>query len=146
MQSPAVYCAPERVHDTNPSFASDMWSFMCIFAELYSRCPLFKDGSNASVVPSMVGLLGPLPTSWKACYKAGGLCNPAWYDQNRQPDPEMALKARLARLHPATSQFERELVESILRRGLSYHPEGRLTAKQLAEDASWMNIMRLHGL
>jgi serine/threonine protein kinase len=29
------YCAPERFHDANPSFASDMWSYMCLFSDLY---------------------------------------------------------------------------------------------------------------
>ncbi|KAN0081106.1 protein kinase [Elaphomyces granulatus] len=27
--------APERFHNVNPSFASDMWSYMCVFSELY---------------------------------------------------------------------------------------------------------------
>ncbi len=34
-QTPAMYCTPERYHDRNPSFASDMWSYMCVFAALY---------------------------------------------------------------------------------------------------------------
>jgi serine/threonine protein kinase len=35
---PFVFCAPERFHGVNPSFASDMWSFMCIFSYLYLGC------------------------------------------------------------------------------------------------------------
>lgn len=42
IQSPATYCAPERWHDVGPSFASDMWSYMCLFAELYLGFPPFS--------------------------------------------------------------------------------------------------------
>jgi serine/threonine protein kinase len=31
---PLRYCAPERLHGADPSFAGDMWSYMCLFAEL----------------------------------------------------------------------------------------------------------------
>lgn len=41
-QSPATYCAPKRWHDVGPSFASDMWSYMCLFAELYLGFPPFS--------------------------------------------------------------------------------------------------------
>jgi serine/threonine protein kinase len=27
--------APERFHNVNPNFASDMWSYMCLFTVLY---------------------------------------------------------------------------------------------------------------
>jgi serine/threonine protein kinase len=29
------YYAPERFHNESPSFASDMWSYMCLFSDLY---------------------------------------------------------------------------------------------------------------
>ena len=45
--SPFVFCAPERFHNVNPSFASDMWSYMCIFSYLYLGCiPWHSDNSN----------------------------------------------------------------------------------------------------
>ncbi|KAH7202718.1 uncharacterized protein BKA55DRAFT_600537 [Fusarium redolens] len=34
-QLPAIYCASERVHGVDLSFISDMWSYMCLFVELY---------------------------------------------------------------------------------------------------------------
>ena len=41
-----VFHAPEQFHNVDPSFASDMWSYMCLFIELYlgslSFCPLGK--------------------------------------------------------------------------------------------------------
>ena len=30
-----IYHAPERYHNVNPGFASDIWSYMCLFIELY---------------------------------------------------------------------------------------------------------------
>ncbi|KAF2463688.1 kinase-like protein [Lindgomyces ingoldianus] len=35
LQSPSAWCAPERLHNTDLSAASDMWSYMCVFTELY---------------------------------------------------------------------------------------------------------------
>ena len=63
VQSPAIYCAPERLHNTNPSLASDMWSYMCIFAELYLGFPLFYGSAHSSVIDFIVKTLGPLPES-----------------------------------------------------------------------------------
>jgi hypothetical protein len=32
VQTPTRFCAPERFHTADPTSASDMWSYMCIFA------------------------------------------------------------------------------------------------------------------
>ena len=40
-QAPYHYCAPERLHSADPSLASDMWSYMCLFAALYLDCNAF---------------------------------------------------------------------------------------------------------
>lgn len=32
---PIHFCSPERLHNHDPSFACDMWSYMCLFTELY---------------------------------------------------------------------------------------------------------------
>ncbi|KAF4501658.1 CMGC kinase [Fusarium agapanthi] len=71
MQSPATYCTPERVHNINPSFGSDMWSYMCIFFELYTGTYLFQGWGHASVVSSIVCALGPLPVSWLYIWALG---------------------------------------------------------------------------
>ena len=35
--SPFLYCAPELFHNRDPSYASDMWSFMCLFRSFMPR-------------------------------------------------------------------------------------------------------------
>lgn len=80
VQLPAIYCAPERVHSVDPSFASDMWRYMCLFAELYSKCPLFGGSANSTIISFVVKTLGPLPAQWKGLYNVGGSCNLEWYN------------------------------------------------------------------
>lgn len=146
VQSPAIYCAPERFHDADPSFATDMWSYMCIFAELYLGCALFYGPSNAFVVTFMVNTLGPLPVSWKGLFNPAGLSDDSWYDQGRMPEPTLSLEAKLVNIRSDIDLVERQLVLSVLRGGLSYIPEHRLTAAQLLEDPSFKALMGLYGL
>ncbi|KAF7555990.1 hypothetical protein G7Z17_g1716 [Cylindrodendrum hubeiense] len=147
VQSPPIYCAPELFHTANPSFASDMWSYMCIFAELYLGCPLFSAPGNSTTVTFMVDTLGPLPATWKGCYEASGRpCHDSWYDPARMPDPRLAIEAKVPRIRSDTGLAERQLVLSILRRGLSYLPKHRLTAGQLLEDPAFKELMGIYGL
>jgi serine/threonine protein kinase len=146
LQSPAIYCAPERVHDLDPTFATDMWSYMCIFAELYMGYALFYGSGNSSIVSCMVHTLGPLPITWRGTYKAGGVDNDWWYDQGHKLDPSASLEAKVARLRPEIDAVERELVLSVLRKGLSYQPQDRLTASQLLEDVSFKALMEIYGV
>jgi serine/threonine protein kinase len=146
LQSPAIYCAPERVHDQGPTFATDIWSYMCIFAELYMGCALFYGSGNSSIMSCVINTLGPLPASWKGTYKAGGASDDSWYDQKRVPHPAMSLDARVTRLRSDASLVERRLVLSVLRSGLCYIPEHRPTAAQLLEDASFKALMEMYGL
>lgn len=146
LQSPAMYCAPERAHDTDPSFTSDMWSYMCLFFELYTTARLFPGPGHRATLTSMVNTLGPLPISWKGYYRGSGRCDDTWYDQDRRPRPMMGLKANLIRLCPDVDETELELVISILRRGLSYLPEHRPTAAQLLGDSSFRNLMAIYSL
>lgn len=44
LQSPPGYCAPELFHDFEPSFASDMWSYMVVFLHLYTENPVQWSG------------------------------------------------------------------------------------------------------
>ncbi|QKD48707.2 kinase domain-containing protein [Fusarium oxysporum Fo47] len=104
--------------EINPTFASDLWSYMRIFAELYLKWPLFGPGFFGgrfrSVVELLVRVLGPLPLSWKGSYDG---------------DPA-----------------EQQLVLSILRRGFSYFPEERLSAGELLDDASFKALMDRYGV
>ncbi|KAF5656301.1 CMGC kinase [Fusarium circinatum] len=146
VQSPAIYCAPERVYDQDPTFATDMWSYMCIFAELYMGFALFYGGSNSSIVSCMVRSVGHLPAEWKGTFKAGGAENDWWYDQDHELEPTASLEHRVARLRPDINAEEKELVLSVLWKGLSYQPQDRLTARQLLEDASFKALLKLYGV
>ncbi|SCO47792.1 uncharacterized protein FFMR_08843 [Fusarium fujikuroi] len=145
-QPPAIYCAPERIHSIDPGFASDMWSYICIFAELTLGFPLFYGSADSSVVEFMVKSLGPLPSSWKGSYEGGGQYDESWYSQNRQPDPHHTLEAKIKRALYDISPVEQQLVLSILQRGLSYSPEHRFSAGQLLEDVSFKELMAIYGL
>ncbi|KAK2482419.1 hypothetical protein H9L39_04211 [Fusarium oxysporum f. sp. albedinis] len=145
MQSPPTYCAPERVHNINPSYGSDIWSYMCILFELYIGTYLFQGWSHASVVSSIVLALGPLPESWKGTYHVGGSGEDKWYDQNWQMDPESDLKERITQLRPDVGARELELVLSILRRGLVYQHENRITAAELLDHDSFKGLMCMYA-
>lgn len=86
LQVPVGYCAPERMHQINPTRASGMWSYMCIFAELYLKWPLFGPsffgGGFCFVAELFVRVLGPLPLSWKGSYDGDGEPDESWYDQS----------------------------------------------------------------
>ncbi|KAI1119761.1 kinase-like protein [Nemania abortiva] len=137
-QWPLTFCAPERYHGQVPSYASDMWGFMLIFFQLYTGSTL-GNGNGAQFVSSLVGALGPFPEEWK------GKCTLEdaydwWYDQTGQflgsdnSAPLVSLETKLAFSLPHKSHEERELVARVMRKGLSYRPEDRLTAAQLLED------------
>ncbi|KAH7222609.1 kinase-like domain-containing protein [Fusarium redolens] len=136
----------ERVRDQDPTFATDMWSYICIFAELYMGYALFYGLGNSSIVSYIVHTLGLLPTTWRGTYKAGGADNDWWYDQGYKLDPSASLEAKVSRLRPDIDAVERELVLSMWRKGLSYQPQDRLTASQLLEDVSFKALMEIYGV
>ncbi|KAF5025694.1 hypothetical protein F66182_2300 [Fusarium sp. NRRL 66182] len=146
IQSPAIYCAPERIHNVDPSFASDMWSYMCIFAELCLGFPLFYGTATSMAIGFMVSVLGPLPLSWRGSCMGSGRYDESWYDQSRGPQPRLTLEAKVRDSVDNISPAEQQLVLSILQRGLSYLPEHRFSAGQLLEDASFRQLMAMYGL
>ncbi|RKK76562.1 hypothetical protein BFJ71_g16905 [Fusarium oxysporum] len=146
VQSPAIYCAPERVHGTDPSFASDIWSYMCVFAELYGGFPLFWGSANSTVMSFIVDILGPLPAQWEGSYHAGGSCDPEWYNQNREPHPHLGLENKIPSLRPDITTTELRLVLGILQWGFSYLPENRPTAAQLLDSTIFKELMAIYGL
>lgn len=147
VQSPNVYCAPERFHNIGPSFASDMWSYMCLFAELYLGLVPFHgllDGAGSTIViSSMVNALGPLPEHWKGNYEGVGAEVDSWYDQGRKPVPRMTLAAKIKRARPEASQTEIKNVLSFMSKGFCYLPESRMSAAELLEDASFKAVMQI---
>ncbi|KAF5609033.1 cmgc kinase [Fusarium pseudoanthophilum] len=150
LQGTIGYSAPELMHGVNPTFASDMWSYMCIFAELYLKWPLFGPGFFGGGLRFVVGLLirvlGPLPLSWKGSYEGGGEPDESWYDQSKVPEHEMCLESRVTRSRDTIEPAEQQLVLDTLRRGFSYLPEERLSAGELLEDASFKALMDKYGL
>ncbi|KAF5653288.1 CMGC kinase [Fusarium sp. NRRL 25303] len=145
MQSPAAYCAPERVHNISPSYGSDIWSYMCIFFELYTGTYLFHGWGHASVVSSIVYTLGPLPDSWKGAHHVGDSGEDKWYDKNGKMDPEFDLMERISQLRPDVSVKELEQVVLILRRGLVYQHEKRITAAELLVYDPFKELMRIYA-
>ncbi|KAN0070890.1 CMGC kinase [Elaphomyces granulatus] len=98
---PTIYCAPERFHNRNSSFASDMWSYTCLLTQLYLGLNPWGDcGNSVSLMNTMVKVIGPLPEQWKGHYRAFGIFDNSWYDQNRMPDPTRTLEAKIRHLRP----------------------------------------------
>ena len=141
VHQPVRYCAPELFHDKDPSFASDMWSYMCLFAELYLDVRLFYPTGSPAVVSRMVDVLGPLSEHWKGDYKGAGTSDDWWYDQSRKPI--RTLKSTIYRLRPEASQTERDHVLSIMSKGFCYLPKSRLSTAELQQDLSFQAIMKL---
>jgi len=50
---PVVYCAPELFHNANPSFASDMWSCVIPFIQLYLGSAPFRSLSSGRAISTI---------------------------------------------------------------------------------------------
>jgi serine/threonine protein kinase len=143
MQAPYNYCAPERLHGEDPSRASDMWSYMCLFCTLYLGFNIFY-GSGQSLAYDWFRQLGPIPDKWKGKYWWVDRAKDEWYDLTGLGDQERDLMKRIATARPDTSQAEQELVVSVMRKGFCYLPENRMTATQLLEDPSFRAILEIY--
>jgi serine/threonine protein kinase len=145
-QNPPLFCAPERLHGINPSFASDMWSFTCIFAKIYLGVEVIW-GEGSTLVSRIVSIAGPLPAHWKGHFENGTAAKDWWYDQSGQmPRSNIlggyeTLERKIDRIRPDICRDEREHALSIMRRGFSCSPERRITATQLLQDPSWNALM-----
>ncbi|PGH11031.1 hypothetical protein AJ80_07307 [Polytolypa hystricis UAMH7299] len=94
-------------------FACDMWSYMCIFAELYLGFVPFTEWRKGGVVTSMIETLGPLPEQWKGSYIDSEISRDMWYDQNTKPRFENPLAAIMERVHPESDPAERHQILSL---------------------------------
>ncbi|XP_061437013.1 cyclin-dependent kinase 4-like [Lethenteron reissneri] len=56
--SPSWYRAPELLLRVTCGPAADLWSVGCIFAEMFTRRPLFPGGSDVDQLTKIFGLLG----------------------------------------------------------------------------------------
>jgi serine/threonine protein kinase len=132
-QEPPNCCGPERYHNVAPSFASDMWSYMCIFAALYIGFLPFTGPFGDYVMWSWVNALGPMPEHWKGYYTRPGRTTTTrdeWYGpfQRVGMDPELSLAEKVAKRRPDISNAELQLALEVLRKVFRYEPEHRLTA------------------
>ncbi|KAI1752693.1 kinase-like protein [Xylaria castorea] len=145
MQLPLLFCAPERFHGADQSFASDMWSFTFLFAQLYLGVEVTY-GDGLTFVSRLVGTLGPFPVHWRGRYP-NNKGKDWWYDQTDQmPRSEIlggykTLEHRIDFLRPEISPEERKLALEVFRKGFEYLPEKRITAAQLLEDPSFNALM-----
>jgi hypothetical protein len=124
-QAPYCFCAPERLYGADPSFASDMCSYVCLFAALYLGCNVLYGNGGGSAAFGWVERLGAMPEQWKGRFWWPKEVSDAWYDHTTTPDPERDLADRIARMQPKTSQAKRELVLSVMHEEFCYLPERR---------------------
>jgi serine/threonine protein kinase len=141
---PKHYCSPDRLHNQEPSFACDMWSYMAIFSLLYLTFPPFPAFLDGGIVSGMVECLGPLPEKWKDLYTHRGRLD-SWYDQSGSPDPQRDLAAKLAYFRPDADLVERQHVQCIMSKVFTYDPEKRPTAEELLRDPSFRAVMERYG-
>ena len=134
-RSPVEFCAPELYHKASASFASDMWSYMCIFAQLYLGHFIFPSG-----IHSNMRVLGSLPEQWKGLIEGS---KEEWYDQSRTVDTKAQIERRIDRLVPNADHTKRSHAISILMRGFRYLPEERFTATQLLQDQSFKALTEI---
>jgi serine/threonine protein kinase len=135
-QPPMQYCAPEVCHNFKSSFASDMWSYMCIFAQLYFG------GSIFSGLSSIVNTVGPMPKEWKGLLQAS---KESWYDQSRKIDFKGKIEYRLDCFAVNADAIERSHVVSIMIKGFRYLPQERMTATQLLRDPSFQALIKIYS-
>ncbi|KAF3482360.1 protein kinase domain-containing protein [Arthroderma uncinatum] len=141
---PIEYCSPERLHNHDPSFACDMWSYMCIFMQLYLGMLPFHTWATGGVATTMVQILGPMPAEWKGHYCPPEKTLDSWYNQDDMPDVESKLKELILRKRPNSSPIEQKHALSVLSKGLQLSPEKRPTAKELLRDPSFMALIDIH--
>jgi serine/threonine protein kinase len=140
-----LYHAPETFHNDIPSFASDMWSYMCLFADLYLGFnPWGPGSSHVKIITRMVRILGPLPRHWKDNYTGFGERNDSWYDQRRKRDRKVILESIIKKERPEVGSVERGHVVEIMSKGFCYSPDGRPTATKLLQDSSFQAIMEIY--
>ncbi|KAF2106493.1 protein kinase [Lophiotrema nucula] len=156
-QTPSAYRAPELIHGYGPHFASDMWSYMCVFAKLYTGMTLFGyprlfggGGETFNLACDLVGTLGPMPSQWKGTY-TGGEGQDAWYDHGLGESGvgcrnlNQSLEALVSRSRPDVSLVERDIVARVMEKCFRYLPEIRVSAKDLLHDPDFETLLSMYA-
>lgn len=144
LQSPAGYCAPELFHDFEPSFASDMWSYMVVFLYLYTEYPAFPGMGFAGKVDSIVGRVGVLPWEWKDRYINKETVHESWYGSASQS--KKIFSAFLDQHRPDISAKEKGLALSVIQQVFRTKPEDRVKASDLLRNKDFESLMSIHGV
>jgi serine/threonine protein kinase len=139
---PVEYCAPEQFHNEYPSYASDMWSYMCLFAKLSLGVTPFYGNSSNIISSDMTNVLGPMPPEWKGCYEGDGQSDASWYDKSRKPADGRTLRELIGRARKEINDAEADEIESIMKKGFCYSVNDRITAAELLQDDSFKALMR----
>ncbi|ROV91869.1 hypothetical protein VMCG_09214 [Cytospora schulzeri] len=142
---------PELFHiGFEPSYESDIWSFICIFTTLMTGFSPFDGWNDTGTLGCMVDLLGPLPRDWEGRYKwphhysYEERCK--WYDQSRRPEDPLESFVHGCNGIPAGSRKERQLILEVLQKGFRYEPSQRISAQQLLNDASFRELLSINGI
>ncbi|KAH8788017.1 protein kinase [Diaporthe sp. PMI_573] len=144
---PHSFCAPELYHrNYGPSFGSDMWGYTCIFASVIIGFSIFGGSGALGTLDQMVGMLGPLPQQWENSYTwRKDDTHPGLYDPSRIPTDSLGAMIDRCR-EDLVGTRERDLILDVLEKGFRYEPSERLTSEQLLNDASFLELMSIHGV
>ncbi|KAG8157201.1 hypothetical protein KVR01_012909 [Diaporthe batatas] len=147
LQSQPVYCAPELFHNIEPSFASDVWSYMVLFLYLYTENSVFAIGPGfAGVLNSIVDGVGLLPKEWKGRYEAydKAKAKEAWYGRG---SPAKSMFSAFLDMHrPDITAAEKALVHSIIQQVFRPRPGDRVTAVGLMDNTDFKALMSIYGV
>ena len=130
----------------DPSCASDMWSYMCLFAELYLNFPLFMSQGSVSHMSNLVRVSGPLPEHWKGSFAFADESHDWWYDPSTEVDSRISRQAIFTHRRPKVSQIERDHVLSVMAKGFCYDYDQRISADELLQDASFKVLLKIHRI
>lgn len=144
LQSPPGYCAPELFHNFEPSFASDMWSYMVVFLHLYTEHSVFYGPGFAGKLGSIVKRVGILPLEWKGSYSASDkdAVQASWYGNGQA---KYSLTEFLDQHRPDIGAGEKALALSVIRQVFRPRPEERIEASELLESEDFKTLMSLYG-
>lgn len=131
--------------DTGPSKPPRL-NFPLYFVRNSPQSESFGGSGAFGTLDQMVGMLGPLPQQWENSFtcrkdeRHSGL-----YDPSRIPTD--SLRAMLDRCREdLVGTRERDLIVDVLEKGFRYEPSERITVQQLLSDASFPEIMSIHGV
>lgn len=148
---PLTCCPPELLHKGfEPTYASDMWGFMCIFHTLMTNYTPFSGWSDSGPLGFMTHELGPLPQEWEGRYQFPWHYPDAerdkWYDQSRSPRGSFFERFLDRCRKELVGSRERELIVEVMYKGFRFQPAERPTAQQLLEDPSFRELLSTHGI